>query len=218
MQTRLEAKIRNSRGKSATRKIRNMGYVPAVVYGPDRDTSSIVLDERQVERLIMITGIRKIYDMNIQDGDKTKDCQVMFKDIQRDSLSGQLKHIDFYEIRKGRKLSVVVPIELTGEPIGVSEHGGVLQFLIREVPIECLPKDLPEVFRLDVSALNVGEGVTLNDLQLPDNLECLEELDKVVASIVTVKEEKVEEEEEEEIEGEGEAKSEETEQKEESAD
>ncbi len=198
MQAHLNAKIRNLSGKSAIRKIRGMGFVPAVVYGPSRDTVSIVLDERKTERLISTSGIRKIYDLNIEDGDNRTDCQVMFKDIQRDSLSGKIKHIDFYEIQKGRKLTVVVPIELVGEPFGVSEHGGVLQFLIREVPIECLPKDLPELFKLDVSPLDIGQGVTLRDLQLPDYIECLEDLDKVVASAVAVKSEDLAAEEEDE--------------------
>jgi large subunit ribosomal protein L25 len=163
----------------------------------------LTLDRHTTDKLITGGGSRKIIDLNVTGvKGKTEKFQVMFKDIQRDALTRELIHIDFYEITRGQKITADIPVILKGDPIGVEEEGGALQFQLRELKIQCLPSDLPEFQEVDVSGLDIGESIAVKDLVVNPAVTLLDEPDRVVASVVVVKAAVLDEPEEEEEEAE----------------
>ncbi|HPQ41839.1 MAG TPA: 50S ribosomal protein L25 [bacterium] len=184
---KLHAQIKTETGKGANRQFRRSGLVPAVLYGKQQDPIPLTLDQHDVERILAKGGGRRIQDMIIQGlGDSDKETLVMFKDIQRDPISGDLIHLDFYSIRSGQQLTLEVPIILTGEAQGVTEDGGALQFLTRAMEIQCLPKDLPEYITVDISALGIGDSISLGDVELPAGVTLTDEPAKTIASVVVI--------------------------------
>lgn len=208
---KLNAQIKTEVGKGVNRKLRANGEVPAILYGPQQDPVPLILQQNEVGKLLKAGGKRRINELvinGVTGGDKS--TLVMIRDIQRNALSGELIHIDFYSIRKGHKLSLTVPVVLRGQAVGVTDGGGALQFLTREMVIECLPKDLPEYIEVDVTELEVGNSIALADLTLPEGVTLADEPAKVVASviIITASVEDEEEEEGEEVEGEADGETE----------
>ena len=184
---KLSAQIKTETGKGVNRKLRASGEVPAVLYGPQQDPVPIVLNHHEVSTLLKAGGRRKIQELVISGlSDDTKSTLVMFRDVQRNAITGELIHIDFYSIRKGHKMTLSVPVVLRGEAVGVTDGGGALQFLTRNMMIECLPKDLPEYIEVDISALDVGNSMALSDLNLPEGVTLADEPAKVIASVVII--------------------------------
>jgi large subunit ribosomal protein L25 len=172
------------------RKLRRTGQIPAIIYGHNKPVS-ISLDEHEF--------ISKFKDMpenviiNLDMGSKKFD--VLIKDFQEDILKGKITHIDFYEIEKGKLLRTRVPIHLHGTAIGVKE-GGMLEHLLHEVEVECLPKDLPDSIQIDVSELQAHHSIHVKDLPPMEGVKMLSSLDQVVClvEVKAVVEEEVEEE------------------------
>jgi large subunit ribosomal protein L25 len=181
---------RTAKSKSLNRKLRRTGQIPAIIYGHNKPVS-ISLDEHEF--------ISKFKDMpenviiNLDMGSKKFD--VLIKDFQEDVLKGTITHIDFYEIEKGKLLRTHVPIHLHGTAIGVKE-GGMLEHLLHEVEVECLPKDLPDSIQIDVSELQAHHSIHVKDLPAMEGVKMLSSLDQVVClvEVKAVVEEEVEEE------------------------
>jgi large subunit ribosomal protein L25 len=108
--------------------------------------------------------------------------EVLVKDYQKDNLTGEILHIDFYEFEKGKALRTRVPIRLTGNPIGVKE-GGILEVLLRELEVECLPKDMPEELALEISELALDRALHVKDMRLPEGVRSMQSLDQVVCLV-----------------------------------
>lgn len=184
---KLHAQIKTEIGKGANRRLRRDGLVPAVLYGKQQDPIPLTLNQHDVERILAKGGGRRIQDMVIQGLSDTGDeTLVMFKDIQRNPISGELIHLDFYSIRKGQSLTIEVPVVITGEARGVTDDDGALQFLTREVVVQCLPKDMPEYLSVDVSDLGIGDSISLGDLAMPEGVTLVDEPTKTIASVVVV--------------------------------
>jgi large subunit ribosomal protein L25 len=184
----LEAQPRDPGNKNAARRVRREGKIPAVVYGAGKDSLPIAVDPRQVLRILNSeTGHNTIFDLAV-DHDKTK---AMIVDWQYEPIKGKLLHIDLKRIAMDKKLTVMVPIELKGEPKGVKQEGGILEQMLREVEIECLPADIPSFIEVDVADL--GFGVVLRVADLPHNpkLKFLTDENQPVAHVTSVKEEVV---------------------------
>jgi len=181
---------RTAKSKSLNRKLRRTGQIPAIIYGHNKPVS-ISLDEHEF--------VSKFKDMpenviiNLDMGSKKFD--VLIKDFQEDILKGKITHIDFYEIEKGKLLRTHVPIHLHGTAIGVKE-GGMLEHLLHEVEVECLPKDLPDSIQIDVSELQAHHSIHVKDLPPMEGVKMLSSLDQVVClvEVKAVVEEEVEEE------------------------
>src|SRR5215470_4595836 len=138
----LEAQARTPGNKNAARRVRVGGKVPAVLYGAGKDALSLSVDPKQVARILHSqTGHNTIFDLALNGGEKTK---AMIVDWQYEPIKGSLLHIDLKRIAMDQKLKVSVPIVLKGEPAGVKQQGGILEQIIREVEIECLPGDIPD--------------------------------------------------------------------------
>jgi large subunit ribosomal protein L25 len=184
----LEAQQREPGNKNAARRVRVAGKVPGVVYGAGKETAVISVDPRQVLRILKSeTGHNTIFDLALG-GDREK---AMIVDWQFEPIKGKLLHVDLQRIAMDKKLTVTVPIILKGEPEGVKTQGGILEQLLREVELECLPADIPKAIEADVSHLVFGVDIRVKDLAHGDKLKFLTDEDRMVAHITTVKEEVV---------------------------
>jgi large subunit ribosomal protein L25 len=169
----LEIKVqrRSGTGKSVTRKLRRGGTIPAVFYGPKRTTASIgVAAEEFARKLLRLEGshlIRLVNDGG-SDGD-LHDKMVLMREVQLHPVSGDVLHVDFYEVDLTERLAVSVPLHFMGKPVGVVD-GGILQPILREIEVECLPTEIPEFIEVDVSALGIHEAIHVSDLKLPEGV------------------------------------------------
>ncbi|MFA5446673.1 MAG: 50S ribosomal protein L25 [Sphaerochaeta sp.] len=180
-------------GSAGSRRLLRSGRIPAVIYGK-QEHLHISLDAHEFTNKMRHFSETAL--LKVQVGRKKHEC--LMKAYQEDLVRGIIKHVDFYEITQGQVLRAMVSISLQGSPVGTRE-GGVLEQLLYEVEIECLPKDLPEVLTADVSELQINENLALSDIELPEGVKILSDLEAVVASVRTVREE-VEETEEDELE------------------
>ncbi len=184
----LEAQPRKPGTKNEARRVRRDGKIPAVVYGAGQDSLPISVDPRVVTRILNSeTGHNTIFDLTL-DGQKTK---AMIVDWQYEPIKGRLLHIDLKRIALDKVLRVSVPILLKGEAAGVKQEGGILEQMLREVEIECLPADIPSHIDVDVSHLTFGKVLRVSDLPHSDKMKFLTEENQPVAHVTSVKEEVV---------------------------
>src|SRR6202521_4444661 len=183
----LEAQPREAGTKNDARRVRRGGKVPAVLYGAGKDALSVSLDPRQVSRILHSqTGYNTIFDLALDGGERTK---AMLVDWQYEPIKGALLHIDLKRIAMDQKLKVNVPIVLKGEAAGVKQEGGILEQILREVEIECLPTDIPSHIEADVTELVFGKVLRVADLPHGERLKFLSDPNQPVAHVITVKEE-----------------------------
>ena len=184
----LEAQARKPGTKNEARRVRREGMIPAVVYGAGKDSLPVSVDPRVVTRILSSeSGHNTIFDLTL-DGEKTK---AMIVDWQYEPIKGRLLHIDLKRIALDKVLTVSVPIELRGEAEGVKTQGGILEQMLREVEIECLPADIPSHIELDVSQLTFGKVLRVSDLPRSDKIKFLTDGNQPVAHVTSVKEEVV---------------------------
>jgi len=184
----LEAHPREAGTKNQARRVRREGKIPAVVYGAGKESLPISVDPRVVTRILNSeTGHNTIFDLALN-GEKTK---AMIVDWQYEPIKGKLLHIDLKRIALDRVLTVNVPIFLAGEAAGVKQEGGILEQVLREVEIECLPADIPSHIDADVSELTFGKVLRVSDLPHSAKLKFLTDENQPVAHITSVKEEVV---------------------------
>jgi len=182
----LEAQPRTPGTKNDARRVRHAGKIPAVVYGAGKSAVPVAVDPRQVSRILHSeTGHNSVFDLAL-DGEKTK---AMIVDWQYEPIKGSLLHIDLKRIAMDQKLRVNVPIELIGEPAGVKQQGGLLEQIVREIEVECLPADIPNVIELNVAEWVFGVVLRVADLPKNDKVRFLTDADQPVAHIISIKEE-----------------------------
>jgi large subunit ribosomal protein L25 len=185
----LEAQPREAGNKNMARRVRMDGKIPAVLYGAGKDSLSVTVDPRQVTRILNSeTGHNTIFDLALNGGEHTK---AMIVDWQYEPIKGKLLHIDLKRIAMDKALKVSVPIFLKGEAAGVKQEGGILEQILREVEIECLPADIPSHVDADVSELVFGKVLRVSDLPLGGKLKVLTDPHQPVAHVTSVKEEVV---------------------------
>ena len=176
----------SSRGKNEARRLRVSGRVPAVVYGAKKNTVAVSLDPKVISRILASdSGHNTIFDLQV-DGEKTK---AMIVDWQFEPVRGSILHIDLKRIAMDEKMRVMVPIHLVGEAVGVKTQGGIMDQIIREVEIECLPGDIPSHIDADVSTLEFGVVLRVKDLPHGGKLKFITPEDQGVAHVTAVKEE-----------------------------
>jgi large subunit ribosomal protein L25 len=185
----LEAQPREAGNKNDARRVRQAGKIPGVLYGAGKGAVSLSLDPRQVTRILHSqTGHNTIFDLALQGGERSK---AMIVDWQYEPIKGALLHIDLKRIAMDRTLTVKVPIVLKGEAEGVKQQGGILEQILREVEIECLPTDIPSAIEADVTSLVMGKVLRVSDLPHDKKLKFLTDENQPVAHVVSVKEEVV---------------------------
>jgi len=204
-QFEINATVRKMTGNGPARVLRRDGRIPAVLYGPQTEPVLLSVNVKELELILKKSSIGSvILELVIQNGKKvTKPA--MIKEFQSHPVSGQFLHIDFYEIDMQRKINVMIPITTTGISKGV-ELGGLLQIIRREIEVFCMPGDIPEAFEIDITDLDIGDSVHVDEIQLGDNIEKAADVNFTVVTVLSPKVEEVAEEEEEEaLEGEEEA-------------
>lgn len=181
-----QAREESSRGKNEARRLRAKGRVPAVVYGAKKPTVAISVDPKQISRILQSeSGHNTIFELQLN-GDKG---QVMIVDWQYDPMKDKLLHIDLKRIAMDERIKVQVPIHTVGEAAGVKQQGGILDQVLREVEIECLPVDIPTHVDADVSELVFGKVLRVADLKFAPAVKVLTDPNQTVAHITSVKEE-----------------------------
>lgn len=173
---------RSATGKNANRQLRAAGAIPAVVYGGGRESVAIQVDEKTMREFLKDAGSENALFL-LQLGDSGKSRHAMIRDLQIDPIDRRISHIDFQRVLLDEKVRVDVGVHLTGIAEGVKNQGGVLDFVTREVEVECLPTHIPNELLLDVTALEVGDHVEAKDLALPEGVELLTEPKRVIVSI-----------------------------------
>ena len=173
--------------KNHARRVRVQGLIPAVVYGAGQPPVPVTVDPKIITRILHSdSGHNTIFDLNIEGGAGSK---VMIVDWQNEPIKGKLLHIDLKRIAMNVRMTVSVPVQLTGVPVGVKTGGGVLSQVLHEVEIECLPADIPSHIDLDVSGLELNGTIHVKDLPHAGNIKFLGEEDALVAHVTAMKEE-----------------------------
>ena len=179
---------RSTRGKNEARRTRRAGSVPAVLYGAKKESVSISVDPKEIARILHSErGHNTIFDLKVE-GEQTK---AMIVDWQYEPIKGSILHIDLKRVAMDERIRVSVPVHLKGEAAGVKQQGGILDWVLREVEIECLPGDIPAGIDADVSELVFGKVLRVADLPRTGSLKFLTDPNQTVAHITTVKEEEV---------------------------
>jgi large subunit ribosomal protein L25 len=172
--------------KNVARRVRVSGKIPAVVYGAQQPSVAVTVDPKQIQRILHSdSGHNTIFDLDLS-GTKAK---VMIVDWQYEPIRGSLMHIDMKRIAMDKAMRVQVPIQLQGVPVGVKTQGGILDQILREVTIECLPADIPGHIDVDISELSFGQVLRVADLPHGGKLKFLTDEDTAVAHITAVREE-----------------------------
>jgi len=181
----VETKPRQSGTKNDARRIRKSGLVPAVLYGAGLEPITIAVDPKQMKRILTSeAGHNTIFDL-AAGGDSGK---AMIVDWQYEPIKGALLHVDLKRIAMDKLLRVSVPITLKGEAPGVKLQGGILEQMMREVEIECLPADIPGRLEADVSKLEFGQTVRVSDLPHSDKIKFITDANQAIAHVTAVKE------------------------------
>jgi large subunit ribosomal protein L25 len=192
---KLKAQKREATGKKATNKYRQDGWIPAEFYSSQKENIHLILNQKEFESKLL--HARGLLELEVE-GEKDK-LQCVLKDLQIDPVNETLLHADFQGIKMGEKITLDVPIVLKGTAAGV-KAGGILEFITREVEIECFPNEIPDHLEIDITALEIGDAVRIKDLKY-DNIEILNDEDETILILEHAK--VVEEVEEAEV-GEGE--------------
>ena len=195
MQASLVATKRETRGKNEARRLRVSGHIPAVVYGgPAKESIPVSVDPKELLQILYSdSGVNTLIDLELAGGDSS---QVLVKDFQLDPVSSELLHVDFYRLAMDKAITVMVPVTLTGEAIGVKQQGGLLDFVNREIQVECMPTEIPENVKVDVQELNIGDGVRVRDVVEGVIWKPISELDTLLVHVTPPKVEEEPEEEE----------------------
>jgi large subunit ribosomal protein L25 len=197
--TELKAAYRTDTGKEYARKLRAEGRIPAVLYGKDMEAKNLTLDVQETEYLFQRIAVENtILDLVI-DGEK-EPVQTLIREIQSHPHKTGLLHVDFLRIQKGVAVEVEIPVNLEGVPAGVRESGGVLEQMINEIRVKCIPSMIPEVVSIDVSGLEVGDSIHVYDVDLGEGVEVLVEADRTICNVAIPRVVAVEEEPEEDAE------------------
>jgi large subunit ribosomal protein L25 len=178
----LEVSRRVSIGKEVAKKLRRDGKVPAVVYGGHREPVAITVDRKSVSELIKKSehGIRSVFLLKMADSDQQR--HAMIKEVTIDPMSRKMTHIDFVRVVMDEKVKVTVPVHLSGLAIGVKE-GGLLDWQVREVHVECLPNAIPDSIEVDVTPLGPHDYFRVKDLTPPEGVEVLDDPERVVVGV-----------------------------------
>ncbi len=187
-QLKLTAQTRSTVGRTAVKKIKAQGLVPAVVYGSHDAPISLSLNAREFSRLMAhATSEHFLVDLEINDGGTTSSRLALIQEVQHDALSRDVLHVDFHAVKADEMLHSEIPVEPYGEPDGVKNFGGILEINMHSVEVECLPKDLPEVIRIDVSGLGVGASIHIKHLILPAGVTARGDGDLTVVRVAAPK-------------------------------
>jgi large subunit ribosomal protein L25 len=184
MDATLQAEKRGDKGKNEARRHRAAGRLPAVVYGAG-DPMPVTVEPKALSRILHSeSGANTLITLTVEG---EGEARVLVKEYQLDPITRKFLHADFYRVAMDKALTVTVPVVLEGEPKGVKQQGGILDFVHREVSIECLPGDIPEHIVIDVSELMLNEGVRLRDVVKDVKWTPVSDLDTLLVHVIPIR-------------------------------
>jgi len=178
----LDCESRNTHTKGEVRALRRAGQVPAVLYGPKKPTVAVTVTAAELKARVSAAARQRLIKLKSANAE-LNDRHVIIKQVQRAPLSGEIVHADFYEVDLGQRLRLSVPLKFVGKAKGVAE-GGILQPLIRQVEVECLPLEIPEFVEVDVSDLGVHDVIHISALKFSGNVKPIFDTDEAVVSVL----------------------------------
>jgi len=182
----LDAALREEAEVGKSKSLRRNGFVPAVVYGEKKKTLALKIERSHLIRFMHVHrgGENIVITLRVAAGKKTDEKSVLISEVQKHPVSDDILHVDFHEISLTEHIKVKVPIAAKGDAVGVKQDGGVLEQVLWEVEVECLPTQIPDRFTVDVTAMKIGDGVHVKDLQVPADVEVRHDPESIVLSIV----------------------------------
>jgi large subunit ribosomal protein L25 len=189
----LEATARDSFGKNEARRTRREGLVPAVLYGASggagKEATAIAVNPKAVLKILHSeSGANTLISLKLAGA---ADARVLIREYQLDPVTHQLLHADFYRVAMDRAIQVMIPVVVRGEPAGVKQQGGILEFVRREIEIECLPGDIPENVEIDVTELMLHQGIRVRDLAVQPRWKPISDADMMLVHVIMPKAEEV---------------------------
>ena len=194
MEAVLEATARDSFGKNEARRTRRGGRVPAVVYGAtgeggSREATAIAVEPRALLKILHSeSGANTLISLKLGGAG---DARVLIREFQLDPVTHAVLHADFYRVRMDRMIHVTIPVTVKGEPKGVKQQGGIVEFIRREIEVECLPADIPEHVEIDVSELMLHEGVRVRDIAVDPRWKSVSDPEMMLVHVILPKAEEV---------------------------
>jgi len=189
----LEVQIRNEKGKRV-KDLRSQGLIPAELYGKGIENMHLAVKSKDFKNVFKEAGESSIINIVISDKNKKEEIPVLIHDIQKDYLTDDIIHIDFYRVRMDEKIRTHIPLEFVGESPAVKNYGGILNKSMLEIEIETLPQDLPHSISVDISKIKeLNQSIYIKDLSIPKNVKILVDPETVIATVGLPKEEKVSE-------------------------
>jgi large subunit ribosomal protein L25 len=178
----IKAEIRKDRGKSKAKSTRRNGGIPCVLYGRGLESVGITISLKEWEKLRKSIKRNTILNMELRNDSAVEERPVMIKDIQRGVIKDNILHIDFLQVSMERKIEVEIPINLTGEAIGL-KNDGIVELHLRTIMVECLPSMIPEKIDLDISNLDIGDSIHANEISIP-GVKILENLGVAIVTVI----------------------------------
>jgi len=195
----LKVKKREKVGKAETRRLRRKGFIPAILYG-SHIKGGIPLQIEVSQLSLVFSSLYKgdrIITLQFTDGEKEEKREAIIKETQYNWMKGRIEHLDFYEIKRGERISTEVPLRLSGEDT-VTKKGGVIEQMVREIEVECLPENIPAHIDVDLREFKIGDSLKIKDLQIPQGVKVIANPEEIVLSILSpISEEEIEKLEEE---------------------
>lgn len=190
----LSAKRRTLTGKGAAGRMRAEGQVPAVLYGKDQEAISLTLDAREAGQLFHSISVENTI-VNVKIDDDEEEMETLVREIQMHPFRDDIIHVDFYRIQRGVAIEVEVPVNYVGTPQGVKD-GGVLDIILHEVRVKCIPSKIPASVEIDISGLLVGDSLHAEELAVPEDVQLLTDAIRTLCLVAAPRVEEVEEEDE----------------------
>jgi len=182
-QVKLKAEPRTNVGRSAVRKLRARGLIPAVIYGGKNEPQALQVAAREINNMMShASGENVLVELEIAGEGSTRTALV--QEVQHSPVGGEIRHVDFHAISMDQMIQAEVPLEATGTAVGVKTFGGLLEQSLRVLAIECLPADLPDRITVDVSQLNIGDSIHVRGIQLPSGVTAKAQPDLTAFSVV----------------------------------
>jgi large subunit ribosomal protein L25 len=183
-QVKLTVQTRTQVGRNAIKRVRKEGLIPGVIYGVGQEPINLEVNGRQLSTVLArSSGENILLELEIVDGDKKRNSLAMIQEVQHHPIQRQILHVDFHAVSATEKITAEVPIETVGEPIGVKTNGGLLEHILRDLEVECLPGDLPDRIEVDVTNLDINQSIHVKDLQLPSGVEAVTDGDLTVVAV-----------------------------------
>ncbi len=181
-QVTLNAERRDETGKGVARKLRAAGKLPAVMYGADGESVSLVLDANDTSHLFHSISVDNTI-VNLEVGGEAVPVPTLIREIQTHPFRAEILHVDFLRIQTGVEVELDIPVELEGVPTGVKDQGGVLEQTIYMLPVSCMPAAIPDLIRVDVSGLEINDSLQVAELAIPEGVEVLLDPERTVCSV-----------------------------------